>query len=455
MRELREALDFCGFRDFGFVGTPFTWCTNQFEGEVIWIRLDRGVATPNWIQLFPTVCIHHIGGTLSDHCPLWLCSDDENVRFYKKSRPFRSEAVWLKDEACEGVIKRAWNDHNYGNPVGRLIGKVEACRSSLQKWSRLSFGNIRRMLKQKRKKLVQAESMSMAGNNHDQVRVLRREVPELMVKEEGLRHQRSRSEWLKSGDMNTSYFHSRATQRNKRNFISKLLLEDGTMVTDDKQIGDKLVEYFKQIFTSSSPTNFDQILQGIDIKVTLSMNFDLTREFTTDEVEFALKQMKPLTAPSPDGMSPIFFKFCWQFIGQGIIDASLAILNSGNISANLNHTYIALIPKTKSLERATDFRPISLCNVLYKIESKTIANRLKKIMPKLVSESQSAFMLDRLITDNILVAHETLHHLKTKKNKKNKKTRKTGYMAIKLDMSKAYDKAEWVFLEKSHEKNGL
>ena len=164
------------------------------------------------------------------------------------------------------------------------------------------------MLKQKRKKLVQAESMSMAGNNHDQVRVLRREVPELMVKEEGLRHQRSRSEWLKSGDMNTSYFHSRATQRNKRNFISKLLLEDRTMVTDDKQIGDKLVEYFKQIFTSSSPTNFDQILQGIDIKVTLSMNFDLTREFTTDEVEFALKQMKPLTAPGPDGMSPIFFQ---------------------------------------------------------------------------------------------------------------------------------------------------
>ena len=185
------------------------------------------------------------------------------------------------------------------------------------------------------------------------------------------------------------------------------------------------------------------------------MNFELIRNFTAEEVEFALKQMKPLTAPGPDGMSPIFFKFCWQFIGQGVIDASLAILNSGNISANLNHTYIALIPKTKSLERATDFRPISLCNVLYKIESKTIANRLKKIMPKLVSESQSAFMLDRLITDNILVAHETLHHLKTKKNKKNKKTRKTGYMAIKLDMSKAYDRVEWVFLEKIMEKRGF
>ena len=150
------------------------------------------------------------------------------------------------------------------------------------------------------------------------------------------------------------------------------------------------------------------------------MNADLTREFTADEVEFALKQMKPLTAPGSDGMSPIFFKSCWNFIGHDVIDASLAILNSGNMPASLNHTYISLIPKIKSPEKATDFRPISLCNVLYKIVSKTIANRLKKLFPKLVSKSQNAFMSDRLISDNILVAFETLHHLKTKKRRENR-----------------------------------
>ena len=88
MREFRSALDFCGFRDLGFVRPPFTWSNNHFEGEMIWIWLDRGVATPSWSELFPTVQLHHIEGTLYDHCPLWLCSDDENVRFYKKSRPF-------------------------------------------------------------------------------------------------------------------------------------------------------------------------------------------------------------------------------------------------------------------------------------------------------------------------------------------------------------------------------
>ena len=85
------------------------------------------------------------------------------------------------------------------------------------------------------------------------------------------------------------------------------------------------------------------------------MNFELIRNFTAEEVEFALKQMKPLTALGPDGMSPIFFKSYWKFIGQDIIDASLAILNSGNMSASLNHTYIALIPKSKSPKKAMDF----------------------------------------------------------------------------------------------------
>lgn len=118
------------------------------------------------------------------------------------------------------------------------------------------------------------------------------------------------------------------------------------------------------------------------------------------------------------GMPPIFFKSCWDFVGQDVIAASLSILNSGSMSKSLNHTFISLKPKTKNPEKPTNFKPISLRNVLYKIVSKTIANRLKFFLPKLVSESQSAFMSDRLITNNILVAFETLRHLKNKRKGK-------------------------------------
>ena len=131
MTDFRSAIDFCGLRDLGYVGSPFTWCNNQFDGVVTWIRLDKGVATTAWTQLFPPVRVHHIAGSLSDHYPLWVCSDDENVRFYKKGRPFRFEVVWMTDERCESVIKNAWDGNSLDNPMVRLVRKVDVCRSSL------------------------------------------------------------------------------------------------------------------------------------------------------------------------------------------------------------------------------------------------------------------------------------------------------------------------------------
>ena len=97
--------------------------------------------------------------------------------------------------------------------------------------------------------------------------------------------------------------------------------------------------------------------------------------------------MKAMTAPGPDGMPPLFYKSFWNTVGQDVTAACLSVLNTGSLPPNINHTFLTLIPKNKSPERPTDFRLISLCNVLYKIISKAMANRLKKCIPKLVSES--------------------------------------------------------------------
>ena len=144
-----------------------------------------------------------------------------------------------------------------------------------------------------------------------------------------------------------------------------------------------------------------------------------------------------------------FYQSYWHLIGEDVIVAVLASLNSGKILKAINHTYVTLIPKVKNPEVVTEFRPISLCNVIYKIISKVLANRLKTILPQIVSESQSAFVPGRLITDNILVAFETLHHMQ------HQKRGKTGSMALKLDMSKAYDRVEWLYLKSVMERMGF
>ena len=147
-------------------------------------------------------------------------------------------------------------------------------------------------------------------------------------------------------------------------------------------------------------------------------------------------------APRPDGMLPIFYKFFWHILGDDVTSIVLNALNSGIVHESLNSNFISLIPKVKSPKKVYDFRSISLYNVIYKLISKILVNCLKLVLPNIVSDSQSAFLLRRLITDNVLVVFETLHYLKRKTQGK------LGYMALKLDMSKAYYWVEWIFLEK-------
>ncbi|XP_050260094.1 uncharacterized protein LOC126705233 [Quercus robur] len=139
---------------------------------------------------------------------------------------------------------------------------------------------------------------------------------------------------------------------------------------------------------------------GVPCSVTEEMNEVLNGEYTKEEVVTALNQMEPLKSPGPDGLPPLFFQHYWPSMGADVTEA-------------------------------------------------VIANRLKGVLPLIISESQSAFQSDKAISDNILVAFETLHHMK------NQKSKKGGFMALKLDMSKAYDRVEWSFLEVTMLKMGF
>ncbi|GAA0179799.1 hypothetical protein LIER_42227 [Lithospermum erythrorhizon] len=112
----------------------------------------------------------------------------------------------------------------------------------------------------------------------------------------------------------------------------------------------------------------------------------------------------------------------------------LNFLNNGVLLHKFNFTLITLVPKIKDPVRMTNFRPIALCNTVSKVIAKCLAIRLKNVLPTIISETQSAFVSNRLITDNVLLSYEINQFIK------HKKAGKEGYMSIKLDMTKAYDR---------------
>jgi hypothetical protein len=156
-----------------------------------------------------------------------------------------------------------------------------------------------------------------------------------------------------------------------------------------------------------------------------------------------------MKSPGPDRFSARFFQSSWATIRSEVCKTVLNFLNYGFFDNSLNETHIVLILKMNSSVSVTDFWPISLCNVLYKIIAKVLANRMKTILPNIVSQNQSAFIPGRHITDNIIVAFKAFHSMF------NRLKGKQGFMALKLDISKAYDLVEWNFLEAIMRKIGF
>ena len=135
-------------------------------------------------------------------------------------------------------------------------------------------------------------------------------------------------------------------------------------------------------------------------------------------------------------------------MGRDVIEVVLSVLNSSHFLHKMNYTYIVLIPKKNDPQYLLEFRPISLGNVI-SLYSKVLTNWLKIIFPNVISDARSTFVPDRLITDNTTVAFEVLHKMR------NRRKGKRGQMAVKLDISKAYDRMEWCFLEIIMAKLGL
>jgi hypothetical protein len=215
-------------------------------------------------------------------------------------------------------------------------------------------------------------------------------LSELLTREEVMEKQHSRIEWLQEGDHNTSFFQARSKERVRINWISVLRRDDGSIATTQEALESNALEFYSKLFTRHEVLDPGPVLACVQEKVTPVMNDDLQKPYTTEEVRKALFMMGANKAPGPDGLTVGFYQFHWNILGPGVIAAVLDFLNGGEIPYSINSTTLVLIPKVKTPQEMKQLRPISLCNVIYKICSKVVANRLRVVAepPNLMSSQE-------------------------------------------------------------------
>jgi exonuclease III len=442
MDQFRTALEVCQLKDLGYKGAKHTWTNGRQDDNFIKERLDRAVANMEWIALFREVTVYVLAARASDHKPLLLRlmhQDSEANPKYAKS--FKFEAKWHQEEDYGDVLNEAWQEGSYGNSGLQLVqNKLATCQRALTRWSGKKQGNVEEAIKEKTK-VVEELQMREGPGQWAEITRIKAEIEFLMNQEDTKWKQRAKQNWYLYGDRNTPFFHAWADHRRRINHIRSIKDEDGREWKKKKEIPIVFTDFYQKLFTTEGTLGAEDCLGVLEQRVSPTMNEELLKEFTMEEVDAALSQMHPLKSPGPDGFSACFYQRSWDTVRMEVGKAVLDFVNFGNFDHSINTTHIVLIPKKKNPSRVTDYRPISLCNVLYKLMAKVLANRMKHVLNLIISPHQSAFLPGRLITDNVTVAFEALHTMGTRL-----KGRK-GYMALKLDMSKAYDRVEWDYLE--------
>lgn len=417
-------------------GRRFTWTNDRTPPSSA--KLDRFLVSPEWEDKFPLSLAQALPRPLSDHTPIMF----DTKKISSKEKPFRFEKIWLTHADFDKDTKTFWESHPFTHirPGLRIIRKLRELRRFLKKWAKEKFGCV---IKEKKDLLQKIQLVDSIRDQRPLSELeaksrwsLMSELDSCQRKEEMMWAQRSKTKWLKEGDSNTMYFHRMATQRKRTNHIS-LIQDDVGTSTNHREITKAFTDFWRSSIgtehCSALFADWDLLFANNQVEMP-----SLEEPFTLEEIKDALFSFGPEKAPGPDGYPPLFFQHFWDMIKEDLM-ATFSELYEGSLNlSNLNSAFIALVPKKKGANRTTDFRPISLLNTTFKIITKVLANRLRKYMPNLIEESQSAFMKGKSTLDSVAAAHEIIsacHHKKW-----------NGFF-IKLDFAKAFDSIGWKFLE--------
>ncbi|CAN1159647.1 LINE-1 retrotransposable element ORF2 protein [Linum perenne] len=350
--------------------------------------------------------------------------------------------MWCNHPSYTNIVQKSWSTPVYGSPLIRICKKLQLLKSKLKNLNRREYSDIS-------KRVLEAERVM----THAQMNALHNPSPtafddsvtatdiwtNLCSAEESFYKQKARVLWITEGDKNTGYFHKSMKVRHARNFISAIKKNDGTLCTSVDQISLEAIDFYKRLLGTEDPEapgqTVDYFQNLFPQRISSSDSQLLIEPVNPKEIQTALFSLGADKSPGPDGFTVHFYKTSWGIIGQDITLAVQNFFDKGDLPHQVNATTLTLIPKVLNADEFKNFRPISCCNVLYKCITKLIATRIGRILPQIISPSQSAFIKGRLISDNILLAHE----LVSSYHKKQVSPR----CVVKIDLTKAFDSVCW------------
>ena len=436
--KFNEWIDDLDLMEVEFSGAAHTWSRGTSESTYKSARLDRALCNSEWGLRFEKAQVKHLPAVQSDHCPI-VISPNGFIPLQTSTRPFKFQAAWMSHEQFQTFLSANWQTEE---PLGVALQDLA---QKLQNWNKEVFGNIFHQKRHLMARLAGIQKSLSIKVDKGLIKLeakLRRELDDVLEREETLWFQKSRIEWLKNGEKNTTFFHLSTIMRRWRNNITAIKNHDGNWITDKEEVKNQVVDYFDKLFTAETDVGNCDIPQDIFPELAMSDWNHLSKPFTKTEIDDVIPQLGALRAPGPDGYQALFYQKNWALVADKVYEMVLQALQGKGLPQGINSTHIALLPKIQTPETAAHFRPIGLCNVSYKIITKVIVNRLKPILPILISNTQASFVPGRQITDNIVIVQEVIHTMRRKQGSK-------GFMALKVDFEKAYDRLKWSFIRET------
>ena len=408
-------------------------------------RLDIFLVSADWESQFSNVIQRTLPRPVFDHCPVLL--DNDGIK--TGSSPFRFENMWLKVEGFKDLLRGWWQSLQFSGSFSFVLAsKLKALKGILKVWNKEVFGKVElkkkealsrisfwdEVEKDKELSLAEAEERQKARENYK----------EWVDLEEVSWRQKSREIWLKEGDRNTGFFQRMANSHRRRNSISSIRI-NGRNLVKEAEVKEGLVRAFQCLL--SAPINWRLPFPDLDVNLIGKDHCAKLEEmFTEEEILATIFGLNDDKAPGPDGFPLTFWSFSWDFVKEEVMGFFREFFLNDQFVKSLNATFLVLVPKGRTVEDLKDLRPISLVGSLYKILSKVLDNRIKRVMSLAISQHQNAFVEGRQILDAVLIENEAVDSILRGKEK--------GILC-KLDIEKAYDHIRWDFLLQMLERMGF